>query len=215
MQWDYAVEILVRTLTMFLFVLLLLRVSGKKGVRQLSLFEVAIIISFGSAAGDPMFNQDIAIIPCLLVLVSIIAVYRLITWMAMKSEKIESVFEGDPQYIIENGVFALSIQNNHVFAKDEFLAEMRQCNVEHLGQVRVAILETNGMVSFIFYEDDKVKYGMPVLPKEYNNTSEEIQYPGKYACIYCGQVAELDHAKPCQRCNRKKWVKALNVLRVK
>ncbi len=214
LDWTYAAEIGLRTLIMFVLVLLLLRLSGKKGVRQLSLFEVAIIISFGSAAGDPMFNQDIAIVPCLLVLLTIIAIYRIITWAVMKWETVESVFEGDPEYIIEDGLFVLKHEDRHTFAKDEFLSEMRQQNIEHLGQVRTAILETNGTVSFFFFADDKVQYGMPVLPKPYGKMNSDIPIPGKYACTYCGCVEELTVGKKCSRCNKQSWVKAINTLRI-
>src|SRR3954464_14404634 len=72
LDFSFGIEIVVRTLIMFIMVLLMLRLSGKKGVRQLSLFEVAIIIALGSAAGDPMFNKDIAIVPALLVFVTIL-----------------------------------------------------------------------------------------------------------------------------------------------
>ncbi len=214
LDWSYAAEIVVRTVTMFLLVLILLRLTGKKGVRQLSFFEVAIIVSFGSATGDPMFQEDLAIVPCVIVLVSVILVYRGITWLTMRSEKVESVFEGDPCYVIEDGMFVLSHEQSHTFAKDEFLSEMRQQSIEHLRQVRVAILETNGVISFIFYEDEEVRYGMPVLPKAYSRRCDTIDKPGRYACTYCGQVEELQASRPCSRCEHQDWVEAINTRRV-
>jgi Predicted membrane protein len=55
---------------MFILIIIFLRFSGKRGVRQLSVFELAIILSLGSAAGDPMFNDDIPIIQALIVICS-------------------------------------------------------------------------------------------------------------------------------------------------
>jgi len=77
----YALEIVLRTTLMFVSVLLILRLSGKKGVRQLTIFEVAIIIALGSAAGDPMFNKDVAILPCVLVFGLILGIYRLVSYL--------------------------------------------------------------------------------------------------------------------------------------
>ena len=199
---------------MFLLVLVFLRASGKKGVRQLSLFEVAIIISLGSAAGDPMFTKDVPIIPALIVFVTIIAVYRLITWLTAKSEKIETILEGNPEYIIEDGMFALNKSNENTFAKDEFLAEMRQQSIEHVGQVKIAILETSGTVSFFYYSDDEVKLGLPVLPKAYSKITDKITALDDYACSYCGQVERLSQPAHCSRCNKKTWVKAIGTCRV-
>ncbi|RZL52987.1 MAG: DUF421 domain-containing protein, partial [Pedobacter sp.] len=105
LDWSLVLEIAIRTTIMFVFVLVFLRSSGKKGVRQLSIFEVAIIIALGSAAGDPMLNSESAILPSLLVFVVILAIYRLITYLATKNQRIENILEGEPTYIIEDGMF--------------------------------------------------------------------------------------------------------------
>src|SRR5690606_40512210 len=60
-DWHFMVEVALRTAIMFVTIILVLRISGKRGVRQLTLFEVAIILGLGSAAGDPMFQEDIPI----------------------------------------------------------------------------------------------------------------------------------------------------------
>lgn len=208
-----AIEIAFRTLLMFFFVLVILRLSGKKGVRQLSIFEVAIIIALGSAAGDPMFNKDMAIIPSLLVFAVILGFYRILTYFAAKSEKFESVLEGDPIYIIEDGMFILRNRDN-TFAKDEFFAEMRVNGIEHLGQVRIAILETNGQISFFYYDTPEVRHGLPVLPKIYGKRSVHIPHPGKYACTNCGNIMQLEQESTCERCHKNEWVESLNNCRI-
>lgn len=215
LNFSFAFEIIIRTLIMFSMVLFILRLSGKKGVRQLSLFEVAIIIALGSAAGDPMFSRDVAIVPSIIVFVSIILLYRTITFFAMKSEKFENIIEGEPIYVIEDGKFVLGVHKDHTFAKDEFFSEMRQESIEHLGQVKVAILETTGNISFYYYQDDEVGYGLPVLPKPYHEKLYHITEEHTYACTYCGNSEELKAGKhSCSRCDKNEWVKAINNLRL-
>ncbi len=213
-DFAYALEIVLRTSLMFLFVLLLLRLSGKKGVRQLTIFEVAIIIALGSAAGDPMFNKDMAILPSLLVFALILGIYRLLTYLAARNEKIESVLEGDPMYIIEDGMFTMDEESHTTFAKDEFFAEMRAASIEHVGQVRIAVLETNGQVSFYYYGDDEVKPGLPVLPKPYQQRSGKISVRGNYACTFCGNVMKLAKETKCERCGHEEWVLAISTRRI-
>jgi len=215
LNFSFALEIIIRTLIMFSMVLLILRLSGKKGVRQLSLFEVAIIIALGSAAGDPMFNKDAAILPSVIVFAAIILLYRTITYFAMKSEKFENIIEGEPIYVIENGRFVLGVHKDHTFAKDEFFSEMRQESIEHLGQVRIAILETTGNISFYYYQDDEVCYGLPVLPKPYQKKLNQITAENIYACTYCGSTEKLNAGNHhCSRCNQTEWVTAINTLRL-
>jgi len=214
LDWHFAVEIAIRTLIMFTIILVFLRLTGKKGIKQLSLFEVAIIIGLGSAAGDPMTNPKNAIIPALLVFITILLFYRLITWLAARSERFESILEGDPIYVIEDGRFALLEAKEQTYAKDEFFSEMRQQNIEHVGQVQTAILETNGNLSFFYFADDEVRLGLPVLPKLYQKKTSKIQSEAAYACTMCGQVEELAAGEHnCPRCGQDEWVKAIDTQR--
>jgi len=214
LDWSFVIEIVLRTLIMFSLILIFLRLSGKKGIRQLSIFEVAIIIALGSAAGDPMFTSDNAILPAFLVFVTILLFYRLITWIAARNEGFERILEGEPIYIIEEGMFALIKSSDHTYAKDEFFSEMRQQNIEHVGQVQTALLETSGNVSFFYYEDDQVKPGLPILPKVYQQKSKDIQEPGDYACTTCGNVEHITTRQhTCGRCEETEWVRAIHTLR--
>ena len=214
LDFSYAIEIIFRTTIMFSIILIFLRMTGKKGIRQLSIFEVAIIIALGSAAGDPMIDQQKAIIPSLIAFASTLLLYRFITYFAAKYSKVESVIEGKPVYVIEDGKFSLEAREAHTLGKDEFFAEMRESNISHVGQVRTAILETNGKLSLFYFEANQVQYGLPILPKAYNKKSDMIKIPGHYACTECGMVAYLDHGISCRRCEGKEWVLASNDRRV-
>lgn len=214
LDWSLALEIAIRTIIMFSFVLIFLRSSGKKGVRQLSIFEVAIIIALGSAAGDPMLNSESAIVPSLLVFIVILGLYRLITYLASKNQRIENILEGEPTYIIEDGMFTLKEEGDANFAQDEFFAEMRVQSIEHLGQVRTAILESNGQVSFLYFEQDDTKPGMPIFPKAFGQRTKTISEKGLYACAHCGKVENIDIGRVCDRCGKVEWVKAISTPRI-
>jgi uncharacterized membrane protein YcaP (DUF421 family) len=207
-------EIGLRTTIMFTFVLIFLRSTGKKGVRQLSIFEVAIIISLGSAAGDPMLGGEVAILPSLLVFIFILGIYRLITYLASKNQNIEEILEGEPMYVIEDGLFTLKEQGDSNFAQDEFFAEMRNQNIEHTGQVKTALLESNGEISFLFYEEGNEKKGLPIYPKPYSKRSEKVEVSGDYACTHCAKVSYLSDSSVCDRCGKKEWVMALDSQRI-
>lgn len=198
---------------MFAAVLIFLRSSGKKGVRQLSIFEVAIVIALGSAAGDPMLNQESAILPSIVVFVVVLLIYRFITYLAAKNQKIEDLLEGRPMYIIEDGMFTIQEEGDANFAQDEFFAEMRVQSIEHVGQVRTALLESNGQVSFLYFDADDTKPGMPIYPKEFAKKTKFIKEPGQYCCTHCGQPAQLSGPAACSRCHKTEWVAAICTVR--
>ena len=75
---NFILEVIFRSTVMFIILLLTLKLAGKRGVKQLSVFETVIIIAFGSAAGDPMFYEDVGIIPAITVFFVIILLYRFV-----------------------------------------------------------------------------------------------------------------------------------------
>ena len=120
---------------MFAVLLLTLRIAGKRGVKQLSIFETVIIIALGSAAGDPMFYEDVGIIPAITVFVVIITLYRCVTRLVWKSKRFEEFIEGKTECLITDGKFNIETFKKESLAQDEFFTELRLQSVEHLGQV--------------------------------------------------------------------------------
>lgn len=215
-QWDFIVEIFVRSGIMFLMILLVLRLSGKRGVRQLSLFEVAIILGLGSAAGDPMFQEDIPIVHAVVVFFAVMIIYKTLTWIASKSLPIHRILEGTEMIVVENGMFDIKHERDYDFSTMEFFTELRNLSVEHLGQVRMAVLETDGSMSVLFYTDEDVKFGLPLFPAAYQEANLST-YHTEVACMYCGciQLGEtVRKDKICPRCKRDKWAIALNIKRI-
>jgi len=205
-------EIILRTLIMFLLILIILRISGRRGVRQLTLFEVAIILGLGSAAGDPMFQDDLPIFHAILVFLTVILLYKLITWLAAKSTIVNRVLEGEPFVIVRDAEFAINEDNIGSFSKMEFFSELRNASIEHLGQVRVAVLETDGSMSILKYDKDEIKYGLPLFPDDYKEVSPLQFSEGPFSCMYCGRVVEIiEKDMICPKCSKNKWTKAINV----
>lgn len=212
---EFIFEVLFRTAIMFIVILLTLRLTGKRGVKQLSVFETVIIIALGSAAGDPMFYADVGMIPAIAVFVVVLLLYRIVTWMTGRYQWFERLIEGVPVCLIREGVFSIESFKKELLAHDEFFAELRVRNVEHLGQVRHAYIETSGELSVYFYEDEDVKYGLPLRPDVFDKRSVDVPEAGIYACSFCGRVEELaaGHAT-CPTCSKKMWVKAINTRRI-
>ncbi|NGM65284.1 DUF421 domain-containing protein [Sphingobacterium sp. SGR-19] len=215
-EWHFITEIILRTAIMFLMILLVLRLSGKRGVRQLTLFEVAIILGLGSAAGDPMFQEDIPVFHALVVFAVVMTIYKTLTWIASKSLSIHRILEGKEMTVVENGVFSVKNEKDNDFSTVEFFAELRNQSVEHLGQVRTAVLETDGTISVLFYTDEEVKFGLPLFPDVYKEADLSAS-DSVLACMNCGCIQQRDHIlknSTCPRCRHGKWAKALNTRRI-
>lgn len=215
-DWGFLLEIVLRTIIMFLTIIVSLRVLGKRGVKQLSIFELVVIIGLGSAAGDPMFYKEVGIVSSMLVFLVIIILYSSITALIGRFKKIENLFEGKAICLIEQGIFAIDNFKKENLGSDEFFAELRVKGISHLGQIELAIEEVSGEISVFFNEDQKVKYGLPIMLNSLDNPIQNIQIPGYYSCTFCGftELKEEGNAGSCKNCGKKNWVKASNKIRV-
>ena len=207
-------EVVFRSTIMFITLLLVLRVAGKRGVKQLSIFETVIIISLGSAAGDPMFYEDVGLFPAITVFLTIIFLYRLVTWLTGKYKPFETFIEGKTVCLINEGKFSITEFKKESLAQDEFFSELRLKSVEHLGQVRNAYLESSGEVSIFYFDDEEVKAGLPILPERFNLKSKTISKQGLHSCSFCGNTTEqTPGVAVCYVCGKEEWVPSIKTIR--
>jgi len=201
---------------MFLTIIIGLRVLGKRGVKQLSVFELVVIIGLGSAAGDPMFYKEVGIASSILVFMVIICFYSILTYLIGRFKKIEIILEGKPICLIEDGVFSIDNFKKENLGSDEFFSELRLKGVSHLGQIETAIEETSGDISVFFYEENHIQYGLPIMPNSLDHPLQFIEKQGHYSCTFCGftEEKEMGNAGTCQNCGKKNWVKASNRQRI-
>ena len=216
-DWQFLPETALRTFIMFLIIVTSLRILGKRGVKQLSVFELVVIIGLGSAAGDPMFYKDVGILPAIIVFTMVVTLYSLITYLIGRSQKFETLVEGKPIYLIRNGRFTIRNFQKEALGEDEFFAELRMNGVSQLGQVEEAVEESSGNISVFFYPDEQVTYGLPIMPDSLKQKTKKIVESGYYSCIFCGYTEELKPADKhiCPECRKCEWLKSSNRKRIK
>ncbi|MGE0971184.1 DUF421 domain-containing protein [Klebsiella sp. WOUb02] len=213
---EFLGKVALRSLYTFLLVFLFLKITGRRGVRQMSLFEVLIILTLGSAAGDVAFYDDVPLVPVFVVFVTLALLYRLVMWLMSKSEKLENLLEGKPVIIVEEGELAWEKVRSANMTEFEFFMELRLYSVEQLGQVRLAIMEANGQISMYYYADEEVKPGLCILPDGCDERFVTIPESGEYACVRCSQVIALQAGQKqlCPRCQNPEWARVSKAKRV-
>lgn len=216
-DWSFLPEMILRTLIMFIIIIVSLRLLGKRGVKQLSIFELVVIISLGSAAGDPMLYKEVGLLTALIAFIIIVGVYSLITYLIGKSQRFEVIMEGRSVSLIKGGTFCIQTFSKEALGEDEFFSELRLQGVSQLGQIEEAIQESSGSISVFYYPDDDVKYGLPIMPNSLDAWQENIKDEDYYACVFCGYTEKLKPVSSyaCPECKKVKWVKASNRKRIR
>ena len=175
----FLLEIVFRTVIMYTYTIFLLRFLGKRGMGQLSSLEVAIIICFGSAVGDPMIQMEV---PILYGIVAVTTIAILQIWMERvinKNKKLEEIMEGKAELLVDDGIIQIEILRKNNLSHEDLFRALRNNEVEHLGQVKKAFFETSGQLSVMFHSPKHIKAGLSVMPLETIPEISIIKFPNR------------------------------------
>lgn len=153
--------IIIRTLILYLAVVIFLRLMGKREVGQLQPYELVIIIMISELAAIPMQNTTIPVINGLIPIFVLFAVHVTLSFVSLKSEKARAVINGKPTIVIENARIMEEALRKMRYNINDLLEQLREKNVTNIADVEFAILETNGNLSVILKPDKR-----PLQPKD-------------------------------------------------
>ena len=204
---------------MYAYTVFLLRVLGKREMGQLSVLELAIIISFGSAVGDPMIGADMPILYGIVAITTIALLQMGLESLVNKNKKVEELMECAPELVVDHGSIRLEGLKKENLSREDLFRALRSKDVKHLGEVHKAFVETSGQVSVLFNAPKNIKPGLSVLPENQVDESRVIksktavEEPGEYCCVQCGAIKtfhEQRKAPACDVCSGEEWVKAIH-----
>ncbi|MGI4869770.1 MAG: DUF421 domain-containing protein [Janthinobacterium lividum] len=202
---SYLLEVAFRSVVLFVLTIAALRITGKRGVRQLSLFEFGLLLVLGSAAGDATLYHDTPLLSVLVVFGVVMALYVVFNYLTDKLPRVERLLEGAPELIIVEGEIDLPAFSKASLTAQELFGQLRQYQVEHLGQVRRLYLEATGEVSVYFFEPAHERPGLPIWPEMYHQPLFTLPTAAAYACHACATVRELPAGSvpaQCPRCGQ-------------
>lgn len=213
--WIFLMECALRAALMFVLVLALMKLSGKKEVRQFSVLELLVIIGLGSALGDPMIYTEAPILPSLVAIATVLFCYWAMNKWTNRAPKVERFIEGEVRRVLHNGILDLEALDAEGLSVSELFGDLRGMHVEHLGQVRSAYVEISGEVSVFFHADADVRPGLPLAP-EARSAGAPLSSMGSFpcCCTRCGYLVSDTREQNCPHCAGDAWVEALSCKRV-
>jgi uncharacterized membrane protein YcaP (DUF421 family) len=211
----FLLEIVFRTVVIYLYTLVLIRWIGSRSISQLSLVEFLLVIALGSAVGDAMFYPDVPLVHCLIVITVVILIDKALSFVLTRSPRLEDAIEGKTVELVRDGIIRHDVLLKANFGQDELFEQLRMKDVEHVGQVRAAYLETNGNVSVFKASASNKRPGLPIEPPWDVSPPVTLKAgddpTGSVACAQCGTVLtpEPGHPLPaCPHCRSTTWHRA-------
>ncbi|MBD5638306.1 DUF421 domain-containing protein [Clostridium botulinum] len=141
--------VLIRTIILYLLVILSMRLMGKKQIGELEPFELAITIMISELASLPMQDSRIPLLHGIVPILTLLILQNLFSLIQLKSEKIRSLINGEPSILIEKGNIDFQELKNQRFNINDLMEELRLQGYYDLENIEYAILETSGQLSII------------------------------------------------------------------
>lgn len=139
----------VRSIIIYLIVLIVMRLMGKREIGQLQPFELAISIMIADLASIPMTDPGVPIFNGIVPILGLLAMHLVITVLNIKSVNIRKITCGKPTVLVYRGKIDEEALKRERFTISELQERLRVKDVFNLGDVEFAILETNGEISVI------------------------------------------------------------------
>ncbi len=157
--WVVAARAIFSLVTLFLIT----KMIGKKQVSELSLFDYVISISIGNFAAEMTMNLDSQVLNGFISVVIFGFIATTVSILTMKSVVLRRFFMGTPTIIIQEGSFALKNLKKIKFDINDFLETARSAGYFDISQIKYAIMEADGKISFLPKEEN-----LPVTNKDMN-----------------------------------------------
>jgi uncharacterized membrane protein YcaP (DUF421 family) len=142
-------DLVFRAIFLFFFVFLLTRVVGKRELSSLEPFDLILLIVLGDAIQQGLTQDDYSVTGAMLVVSTIAVLQVAISFVGFRFRFLRRVLEGEPVVILQDGKLIDRNLKRERLTQEEVAAEARQQQIESLEDVRWAVLETNGSISFI------------------------------------------------------------------
>lgn len=168
---DIIFTVIYRTLLMYFFVLIALRLMGKREIGKLSIFDLVVSVMMAEIAVFIIEDPDLAISRAIVPILTLMLTQIILSFITLKSKKARELVEGQPTVLIANGKIRDEEMRKQRYTIDDLITQLREKNISNIADVEFAILETSGKLS-IFPKPS----ALPVTKGDLG--LKEVQYNG-------------------------------------
>jgi len=169
-----------RAILLYIIVLIVMRLMGKREIGQLQPFELAISIMIADLASIPMTDTGVPISNGIIPILGLLVMHLVISVVNLKSIKAREIICGKPRILIYRGKIDEKALKKERFTINELEERLRGNNVVNLGDVEYAILETSGNITVIQKPEKRntIPEDFNIVP-DYEGISYDLVVDGK------------------------------------
>ena len=146
-------EIALRTIIIYLVVLIGVRLSGKREVGQMTPFDLVLLLLISNSVQNAMTGPDTSVLGGIAAATTLLLVNRVVAAISGSNRRLRKVIEGEPSLLIHDGqVITAHMAKEHV-SMDELERALREHGINSYHDVALAVLEVDGSISCLKYDE--------------------------------------------------------------
>jgi uncharacterized membrane protein YcaP (DUF421 family) len=142
-------DLVIRTAAVFAFILFITRITGRRELSSLEPYDIIVLVVLGDLVQQGITQSDNSVTGALIVISTIMVLSALTGWLGWRFRRARLVLEGEPMILLEDGRPVERNLRRERITVDELEAEARVQQIASLDEVRWAVLEASGEISFI------------------------------------------------------------------
>jgi uncharacterized membrane protein YcaP (DUF421 family) len=147
-------EFVLRAAIVYVVVLAMVRLSGKRTLGQFTPFDMLLLVLLGNAVQNALLGSDQSVGGGLLLAGTLIALNWLAGWIGARSPRAERFLEGEPVILARDGQVHREVLRRELVSHADFEKAMREANCADLAKIRIALLETDGRITILTGPDE-------------------------------------------------------------
>lgn len=142
-------EFVLRAAVVYLFVLVLVRLSGKRTVGEFTAFDLIVVLLLGESMQSALVQNDTSVLGPVLTATTLISLNWLLAFISTRSKTVDRIVEGEAVVLVRNGRILTSKLRSQNVPKSDVLEAMRRAQLGSLSEIAVATLETDGEITIV------------------------------------------------------------------
>ena len=140
-------EFVVRGAVVYIVLMVLLRMAGKRQTGQLATFDLVLLLVLSNAVQNAMNAGDNSLLGGLILAVTLIGLHYAVAYLCFLSPRLAAIIDGRPKALIQDGCVAVSIMRQELVTQHDLDAALRAADVKNISDVDQAMIENSGQIT--------------------------------------------------------------------
>jgi len=135
----------------FLALIVVLRLSGKRTLSKMNVFDFVFVVAVGSVFAGSMIEKDTTLLEGLVALTTLVVVQAVLAAVAARSERFEMLLNGEPTLLLSNGKFLHRAMRKERITEEEVRAAIREQGITRVEDVDAVVIENDGNLTVAYH----------------------------------------------------------------